>query len=313
MTEPRTDPDPGLGSDGLNSEDWAGSQTVPGEFVVITGMSGAGRSEAAKVLEDLGYFVIDNLPPSLLGRVADLAATSRDEAHIALVVDARGGPFSPAIDELCQSLADLRGKGADVRMLFMEASDEVLVRRYEASRRRHPVPGQRVLDSISRERELLRELRAMSDLVVETTDLNVHQLREKLVGAFSHDGAAGLRVTVSSFGFKYGLPLDADLVLDVRFLPNPHWVDELRPQTGQDAPVRQYVLAQPDSVRFLERTKGLLEVAMPGYLKEGKQYLTLAIGCTGGRHRSVVLSEQLAAWLRDQGFSVHVSHRDVSR
>jgi len=284
------------------------------EFVVITGMSGAGRSEAAKVLEDLGFFVIDNLPPSLIGRVGDLAATGRESAHVAFVVDARAGGFTSAIDDLCRELEVLRRKGADVRMLFLEASDEVLLRRYEATRRRHPVAGERVVDSIASERALLLELRATADLVIDTSDLNVHELRGKVQAAFGSDGGgAGLRLTVSSFGFKYGLPLDVDMVLDVRFLPNPHWVPELRPQTGAQPAVRDYVLSQKDTLRYLERLKELLEVALPGFVKEGKQYLSIAVGCTGGKHRSVVLAEELAAWLRAGGYSVHVTHRDVDR
>jgi UPF0042 nucleotide-binding protein len=282
---------------------------------VITGMSGAGRSEAAKVLEDLGYFVIDNLPPSLIGRVAVLATggAGASSGRVALVVDARGGAFTEAVGDLGRELDALRGKGVEVRVLFLEASDQVLVRRYEATRRRHPVPGEGVVDSIARERELLLELRADADLVIDTSDLNVHELRGKVTAAFSGGQATGLRITVSSFGFKYGLPLDADMVLDVRFLPNPHWVPELRPQTGRDEPVRDYVLAQKDTARYMERLRELLEVALPGFVKEGKQYLTVAIGCTGGRHRSVVLALELADWLRSNGFGVHVDHRDVDR
>jgi UPF0042 nucleotide-binding protein len=282
------------------------------EFAVITGLSGAGRSEAAKVLEDLGYFVIDNLPPPLIGRVAELASAGRDRARVALVVDARGGTFAGDPGELVGELDHLRDRDAQVRVVFLEASDEVLVRRYEATRRRHPVAGQRVAESITTERELLRELRASADLVIDTTDLNVHELRDRMLAAFATDGV-GLRVNVSSFGFKHGLPLDADMVVDVRFLPNPHWVPELRPQTGRDAGVRDYVLAQPQTATFLARLEGLLEVALPGYVAEGKQYLSVAIGCTGGRHRSVVLADELGAWLGSQGYSVHVSHRDVER
>jgi UPF0042 nucleotide-binding protein len=302
----------------MNAGDWMderpGTSTGRSEFVVITGMSGAGRSEAAKVLEDLGYFVIDNLPPSLIGRVVDLATGGPPGTRVALVVDARGGGFTEAIGELCRELDILRGKGGEVRVLFLEASDEVLVRRYEATRRRHPVAAERVVDSIARERRMLLELRATADLVIDTSDLNVHELRGKVQAAFGREeGDTGLLLTVSSFGFKYGLPLDADMVLDVRFLPNPHWVPELRPQTGLDAPVRDYVLSQKDTTAYMERVRDLLETALPGFIKEGKQYLTVAIGCTGGKHRSVALSEELAAWLRAEGFSVHVTHRDVER
>jgi UPF0042 nucleotide-binding protein len=197
-------------------------------------------------------------------------------------------------------------------MVFLEASDEVLIRRFEATRRRHPVAGERVAESIALERDLLRELRADADLVVDTSDLNVHELRAKILAAFA-DEAAGLLVTVTSFGFKYGLPLDADMVVDVRFLPNPHWVPELRPLPGTDQAVRDYVLAQDGTGLFLARLEALLETALPGYVQEGKQYLTVAIGCTGGKHRSVVLATELAGWLTDKGYRAHVAHRDVER
>jgi RNase adapter protein RapZ len=282
------------------------------EFVIVTGLSGAGRSEAAKVLEDLGYFVIDNLPPSLIGRVAELAVTGREQGRVALVVDARGGAFASDASELHRALDLLRGKSISLRVLFLEASDEVLVRRFETTRRRHPVAGERVVESIASERSLLRELRADADLVIDTSDLNVHELRDKVLAAFSGEGG-GMLVTVSSFGFKYGLPLDADMVIDVRFLPNPHWVPELRPRTGLERPVRDYVLGIDETKLFMDRLRDLLEVALPGYVREGKQYLTIAIGCTGGRHRSVVLAEELAAWLDGLDFRTHVSHRDVER
>jgi UPF0042 nucleotide-binding protein len=288
--------------------DW--SQAV--DFVVITGLSGAGRSEAAKVLEDIGYFVIDNLPPSLIARVAELALSGREHARVALVVDARGGAFAEDVSELSSALQPLRDQQLNLRILYLEASDEVLVRRFEQNRRRHPVPGERVVDSIAIERDLLRELRADADLVIDTSDLNVHELRDKVLAAFA-DEAAGLLVTVTSFGFKYGLPLDADTVLDVRFLPNPHWVPALRPHTGLDPQVRDYVLGRDDTKRFMDRLQELLEVALPGYVREGKQYLTIAIGCTGGKHRSVVLSEELRAWLRGKDYRVNVVHRDMDR
>jgi RNase adapter protein RapZ len=285
---------------------------APVEFVVITGLSGAGRSEAAKVLEDLGYFVIDNLPPSLIARVAELAVTGHENARVALVVDARGGAFASDVSELCRALDLLRTKSVSLRVLFLEASDEVLVRRFEHTRRRHPVPGEGVVESIALERALLRDLRATADLVIDTSDLNVHELRAKMLAAFAGE-ETGMLVTVSSFGFKYGLPLDADMVVDVRFLPNPHWVPELRPRVGLHPEVRDYVLTQPETKVFLDRLQSLLEVALPGYVREGKQYLTIAVGCTGGRHRSVVLAEELGAWLVHQGFKVHVAHRDMER
>jgi UPF0042 nucleotide-binding protein len=294
----------------LRTEDRLRAAAV--EFVVITGLSGAGRSEAAKVLEDLGYFVIDNLPPSLIGRVAELAVVGRDRTRVALVMDARGGAFTADVSELSAALDQLRAQDINLRVVFLEASDEVLIRRFEATRRRHPVGGEGVAESIALERDLLRELRADADLVIDTSDLNVHELRDKVLAAFSGE-RRGMLVTVSSFGFKYGLPLDADMVIDVRFLPNPHWIPELRPRTGLEAPVRDYVLGLDETKLFMDRLRDLLEVALPGYVREGKQYLTIAIGCTGGRHRSVVLAEELAAWLAGLDFRVHVSHRDVER
>ena len=294
----------------LHTEDRLRATTV--DFVVITGLSGAGRSEAAKVLEDLGFFVIDNLPPSLIGKVAELALVGRDRSRVALVVDARGGAFADDVSELQRALEPLRARTITVRVLFLEASDEVLVRRFEQTRRRHPVAGDRVVEAIALERELLRELRASADLVIDTSDLNPHELRARILAAFA-DEAAGLLVTVSSFGFKYGLPLDADVVLDVRFLPNPHWVPGLRPKTGRDQAVRDYVLAQEGTREFMERVEALLEIALPGYVREGKHYLTVAIGCTGGRHRSVVLAEELGGWLAERSFRVNVTHRDMER
>jgi RNase adapter protein RapZ len=281
----------------LHTEDRLRAATV--DFVVITGMSGAGRSEAAKVLEDLGYFVIDNLPPSLIGRVAELALVGRDRSRVALVVDARGGAFADDVTELQRALEPLRAQTITLRVLFLEASDEVLVRRFEQTRRRHPMAGERVVEAIARERDLLRELRAGADLVIDTSDLNVHELRNRILAA--------------SFGFKYGLPLDADVVLDVRFLPNPHWVPALRPKTGQEPAVRDYVLEQDGTKAFMDRVEALLEIALPGYVREGKHYLTVAIGCTGGRHRSVVLAEELGRWLADRSFRVNVTHRDMER
>src|SRR5919202_2866131 len=272
----------------FRTEDRLGAAAV--EFVVITGLSGAGRSEAAKVLEDLGYFVIDNLPPSLIGRVAELAVVGRDRTRVALVMDARGGAFTADVSELSAALDQLRAQDINLRVVFLEASDEVLIRRFEATRRRHPVGGERVAESIALERDLLRGLRADADLVVDTSDLNVHELRAKILAAFA-DGQRGLVITVSSFGFKYGLPLDADMVVDVRFLPNPHWVPELRPRNGRDPAVRDYVLGFEEATTFLKRLEELLAVALPGYVHEQKHYLTLAVGCTGGKHRSVVLAE----------------------
>ena len=295
----------------LRTEDRLRAAAV--EFVVITGLSGAGRSEAAKVLEDLGYFVIDNLPPSLIGRDAELAVVGRDPTRVALAMDARGGAFTADVSELSTALDQLRAQDINLRVVFLEASDEVLIRRFEATRRRHPVAGERVAESIALERDLLRELRAGADLVLDTSDLNVHELRAKILAAFA-DEAAGLLVTVTSFGFKYGLPLDADMVVDVRFLPNPHWVPELRPLPGTDPAVRDYVLSQAGALEFVDRYLELLALVSGGYRREGKRYLTLAVGCTGGKHRSVAISEELGRRLAEvDGMAVRVTHRDLGR
>lgn len=286
------------------------------EVVVITGMSGAGRTEAAKVLEDLGYYVIDNLPPSLIGKVVELAARPGSSVdRVALVADVRGREF---FGELTEALDELRHRHGDVRVVFLEADDDTLVRRFEASRRRHPLGesggAEGVVEGIRRERQVLEELRGQADLVIDTSDLNVHELRDRLVDAFATAGDAAMRINVVSFGYKYGLPRDADLVLDVRFLPNPHWVDDLRPYNGLDDPVRDYVLGQADTQPFLERLRALLDVVVPGYVEEGKRYLTLAVGCTGGKHRSVAIAEVVADHLgATTGCPVHVDHRDVGR
>lgn len=279
------------------------------QLAMITGLSGAGRTAAAKVLEDLGYFVIDNLPPSLIGRVVDLAtAPGSSVDQVALVVDVRGRQF---FGDLRDALADLRQRDLAPRVLFLEASDEALVQRYEAARRAHPLSGQdRVVDGIARERELLADLRAEADLVIDTTDTNVHELRDRLVDAFGGGARDQLVANVVTFGFKNGTPRDADIVLDVRFLPNPHWRDELRPYTGLDQPVRDYVMGQPETEEFLRRLFGLFDVMVPAFIKEGKHYLTIGIGCTGGKHRSVVLGEALAAHIRSLGVAVQVEHRD---
>jgi UPF0042 nucleotide-binding protein len=278
-------------------------------LAIITGLSGAGRTTAAKVLEDLGYFVIDNLPPALIERVVDLAtAPGSSVDRVALVVDVRGRAF---FGDLRDSLDGLAERGLGPRVLFLEASDEALVKRYEAARRAHPLSGQdRVVDGIARERQLLADLRGQADLVLDTTELNVHQLRDRLVDIFGTETRAGLVCNIVTFGFKNGSPRDADIVLDVRFLPNPHWIEELRPFSGLDEPVREYVLGQPETGIFLDRLGALFDVMVPAFMKEGKHYLTIAIGCTGGKHRSVVLGEELAAHIRTLGVHVQVDHRD---
>jgi UPF0042 nucleotide-binding protein len=285
--------------------------TAPLDVTIITGMSGAGRSEAAHVLEDLGFFVIDNLPPMLIGKVAELARGG-EPIRYALVVDVRSGDF---LEDLMNALADLQRAGAFTRILFLDAADDVLVRRYEASRRRHPLSdSERVSDGIARERALLEEIKGEADLLVDTSNLNVHELRDRLREPFStetHDGA--LQLNLVSFGYKHGLPVDVDLVFDCRFLPNPHWVDRLRPLTGLDDPVRDYVLAQHNAREFLDELDRLFGLLLPGFEHEGKAYLSIAMGCTGGRHRSVVIAEQLAERLRRRGYRTAVHHRDVER
>ncbi|HEV2951110.1 MAG TPA: RNase adapter RapZ, partial [Actinomycetota bacterium] len=247
--------------------------------LLITGLSGAGRSEAARSLEDLGYFVVDNLPPALLPKMAELAAGPGGPGRVAIVVDARGGVF---FGELSRALEELRGQRVASRIVFLDASDEDLVNRYEATRRRHPLaPGDRVAEGIRKERLMMESLREDADLVIDTTGLTPHDLRDRMREMFSEaPPEAGLLVTVVSFGFKYGSPRDADLVLDVRFLPNPHWVDELRPLPGTNAKVREYVEGQAQYGPFMKRLESLLDIVVPGYVDEGKSYLTVAIGCT---------------------------------
>jgi UPF0042 nucleotide-binding protein len=282
------------------------------DVTIITGMSGAGRSEAAHVLEDLGFFVIDNLPPQLIGKVAELARGHDLPTRYALVVDVRSGDF---LADLTAALDELHRLDATTRILFLDAADDVLVRRYEASRRRHPLSdSERVSEGIARERSLLGTLRGEADLLVDTSNLNVHELRDRLRELFAEPGSGtGLQVNVVSFGYKHGLPLDVDLVFDCRFLPNPHWVDTLRPLTGADAPVRDYVLSQPGTREFVDELERLFALVLPGYEREGKAYLSIAVGCTGGRHRSVVLAEQIAARLRRRSYRASVHHRDIDR
>jgi RNase adapter protein RapZ len=288
-------------------------ETQPSDVLIITGMSGAGRTEVTKVLEDHDWFVIDNLPPSLLNKVVDLAfAPGSSVSRVALVADVRGRQF---FDELLSTVRQLREGEGHVRVLFLEASDEVLVRRFEATRRRHPASGEGILEGIHRERELMAELRGTADLVIDSSTTNVHQLRDRVVEVLGMQDQSPLQVTVESFGFKHGAPRDADVVLDVRFLPNPHWVDELRPFTGLDAPVRDYVFGQELTAPYVAALESLLDASVPGYVREGKRYLTIAIGCTGGKHRSVALGEHVAAYLRrtSPDLRIAVEHRDLGR
>ena len=281
------------------------------EVLLVTGMSGAGRSTAARALEDLGWFVIDNLPPSLLAATVSLLAGRPDSPRVAAVIDVRGRSF---FQQLQGSLTDLEADGVDVRVLFLEAADEILVRRFESNRRPHPLQGVgRVIDGLTREREVLADLRSVADLVIDTTDLNVHDLRRRVDAAFSDGERVQLRATIVSFGFKYGIPIDADMVADVRFLPNPFWSPELRELTGLDAAVNDFVVEQPDAREFLARYSAIIDLVAAGYLREGKRYVTIAVGCTGGKHRSVAVAENLSARLVRSGVETLVTHRDLGR
>jgi len=283
------------------------------DVVLVTGLSGAGRGTAAKVLEDLGWYVADNLPPELIARMVDLglAAGSRI-TQLAVVMDVRSKGFTGDLDWVRNELAT---RDIHPRVLFMEASDDILVRRYENNRRSHPLQGNQTLaEGIAAERTMLAPVRASADLVIDTSTLSVRALRESIERAFGGETVAQTSVTVESFGFKYGLPMDADMVMDVRFLPNPHWVDELRPQTGQHPAVRDYVLSQAGATEFLQTYHQLLKLVVDGYSREGKRYMTVAIGCTGGKHRSVAMAEALAALLGgNEHLSVRVLHRDLGR
>jgi RNase adapter protein RapZ len=278
------------------------------DIVIITGMSGAGRSTAANALEDLGWYVVDNLPPALLPTMLDLA----DRASlpgVAAIIDARSAGFST---DLKSAIAALAARGVSPQVVFLEASDRTLVQRFENVRRPHPMQDSgTITEGISAERDLLREVRGDSDIVLDTSSLNVHQLRSRMHAYFAGDSVGTVRLNIVSFGFKYGVPVDADLVADCRFLPNPHWVPSLQPLTGLDAGVRDYVLAQPGAEEFLDAYLKVLEVSLPGFEREGKRYVTLAIGCTGGKHRSVAIAEQIAARLGDR--DITVSHRDLGR
>ncbi len=282
-------------------------------LVVVTGLSGAGRSTAAHCLEDLGWFVVDNLPPSMIGSMLDLVDTAGSAVpNVAVVTDLRSRVFEGELDG---ALAALERADRRATVLFLEASDEALARRFDSVRRPHPLQEDgRLVDGIVRERALLGGLRDRADLVIDTSVLNVYELRSRVAAAFDATAAsAPLQLTVMSFGYKYGLPVDADLVVDCRFLPNPHWVPELRAQTGQDAPVRDYVLSRPGATELLERYDPVVRLLAEGYLREGKRYVLLAVGCTGGKHRSVAMSEALAERLQGGGFDVRVQHRDLGR
>jgi UPF0042 nucleotide-binding protein len=291
--------------------DPASTETAPLEVVVVTGLSGAGKNSAGRVLEDLGWFVVENLPPALLLPMVELGARG-DVRRFAAVVDVRSRAFSSDLQEAIRVMSEA---GHRPRVVYVHARDEVLVRRYESNRREHPLQGSGTLtDGITAERALLRGIAGEADLWVDTSDLNVHQLRATLENAFAREGRTPpLTATVMSFGFKYGLPLDADLVVDARFLPNPHWIPELRAHSGRDADVRDYVLGQPGAEDFLDRYIEVLRLLVPGYRREGKRYLTLAVGCTGGKHRSVAIAEEFARRLSAEGVAAVARHRDLGR
>lgn len=283
----------------------------PLRLALVTGMSGAGRSTAARALEDLGWFVIDNMPPSLLLAAVDLARRTPDVDRVGVVLDARGGSFFRQVREMIDQLP---AEGVELVTVFLEASDEALVRRFESSRRPHPLQhGQRILDGLAAERALLADLRASADVVIDTTSINVHDLRRRIEAAFTDTSPLRLTCTVLSFGFKYGIPVDADMVADARFLPNPYWDETLRPLTGLDERVAADVLGRPGAEEFVASYEELVRIVTDGYLREGKRYVTVAVGCTGGKHRSVAIAEALTARLRADGLDVTCLHRDLGR
>ncbi len=281
------------------------------DVILVTGMSGAGRSTATRALEDIGWFVVDNLPPTLMTNVVDYVAQRTGSRKVAVVADVRGGQL---FEELRESLVAIKGAGHDLRVLFLEAGDEALVRRYESSRRPHPLQrDDSLLGAVQRERSLLSDLRADSDIVIDTSNLNVHELRRSIEASFGDDDHVALRATVMSFGFKYGIPVDADLVADLRFLPNPYWDPKLKDLTGLDAAVNDYVVASDQAQDFLTKYAELIDLVEDGYLREGKRFVTIAMGCTGGKHRSVAMAENLSARLVKSGVEVRVVHRDLGR
>ncbi len=281
------------------------------DYLIITGMSGAGRSTVAAALEDAGWYVIDNMPAALLSQVSDALGHHRPgDDRVALVIGRGGGS---QMGDVLPAIELLEQQGHSVRVVYLDAPPDVLVRRYEGTRRRHPIAGAGVEEAIADERLLLEPVRDRADVVIDTGNLNVNQLRTRVLALFGGGEDDGMRTAVISFGYKHGLPLDADLVLDCRFLPNPHWVEELRPYSGLDAPVREFVLSQKETSQFLEQVDELLGTLLPAFDAEGKSYLTIAMGCTGGRHRSVVLAEEVATRLRRRGGEPSVFHRDVDR
>jgi UPF0042 nucleotide-binding protein len=282
------------------------------ETLILTGMSGAGRSTVAHALEDLGWYVVDNLPPSLLSALV-AKGTGPQGKELAVVVDVRGGEF---FDELSQALAQLKTESLPYRLVFLDATDQALVQRFESTRRPHPLQREdRIVDGISREREKLEEIRSQSDVAIDTTNLNVHQLEKRVGEIFGKGAVNGVRINVLSFGYKYGIPVDADLLLDCRFIPNPHWNPELRPLTGLTKEVSAAVLGSDGVSEFVTNYVHLVHSMLTGYLREGKKFVTIAVGCTGGKHRSVAITAEIAKQLNEMGsdISAHPTHRDVGR
>ena len=282
------------------------------EILILTGMSGAGRSTVAHALEDLGWYVVDNLPPSLLPALVS-KGTGPDGKEYAVVVDVRGGRF---FDELKQALEELKKNGFIYRLVFLDATDQALVQRFESTRRPHPLQGtDRIVDGIAREREKLDDLRAECDITIDTSNLNVHQLEKRIGEIFGGGKIQGVRINVLSFGYKYGIPVDSDLVLDCRFIPNPHWIPELRSLTGLTTQVSEKVLGNSGVEEFVKNYVALIASMIPGYMHEGKKYLTISVGCTGGKHRSVAITQEISKQLNalNLGLSAYPTHRDVGR
>lgn len=283
------------------------------ELLIVTGMSGAGRSTVGNALEDLGWYVVDNLPPQMLGSISDLFTLAKTPLpKLAVVIDVRGGEF---FSELNEHIASLRTRSINLRLLFLEATDSTLVKRFESVRRPHPLQGNgTILDGIAAERNRLLSVRESADVIIDTTDLNIHQLTNKISDGFALDQSSKLQINVMSFGFKYGLPSDADLVADARFLPNPFWQEALRPFTGEDKQVSDFVLSQNGAEEFITNFVAALKPVLRGYVQENKRYATIAIGCTGGKHRSVAVAERIASELRDLAdVSISVKHRDLGK